>query len=89
MAAAKHDPVADWRAIKNSLLKVDLRNEGEFYAGSSSIRLFRTRFGLWLLHVTPLNDRFQPAGAGVYLSVGPSIIDELKKVGIPIYLEDL
>lgn len=94
-----YDPVGDWRKLEGKP-RINLRNESEFYSGSAGIRLVRSEFGMWALHILPLSGAYEaliteprqyglvPSKLGVYVLVGSSIIDELKKIGVPVYLEE-
>jgi hypothetical protein len=97
-----HDPLEEWKKL-GGRNKVNIRNEGPFYSASAAIRLTRSKFGTWTLHVLPINSDFHlfyPDGVlpkvgdgveslGVHVLIDSHVIDELKRVGVPMYIEEL
>jgi hypothetical protein len=86
-----HDPLADWKVLPRNRRITLVNHTDEVYLGYARIRLRRGELGgSWLLQVVPVNENFYQIDGheeGTHILVGGSIIDELKKLGVPMYID--
>jgi hypothetical protein len=85
----ERNPLKNWDAVKgDDKVLISLGPEGE-YASKTYTCLRRSAFGLWTMQVQFVHTYTGDVLETTQILVGSGVVDRLKEIGIPEYVEGL